>query len=53
MKKRRELEVDFIGDQKPLTKSEEKELSEYFRKKKSASRKIGKSKVKDRLMINR
>ncbi len=30
-----ELEVDFIGGQDPLTESEEKALSEFFREKKA------------------
>ena len=36
MKRRRnkELDVDFIGGQKPLTKEEEKKLSEYFKQSK-------------------
>ncbi|GEM_PF-680006 len=32
--KRKELNVDFIGSQEPLTSSEEKSLSEFFKKKK-------------------
>ncbi len=32
MKKKIELDVDFIGGQKPLTKEEERKLSEYFNK---------------------
>jgi len=31
-KNKRELDVDFIGGQEPLTKEEEKKLSEYFRR---------------------
>lgn len=36
MKRRKniELDVDFIGDQKPLTKDEEKKFSEYFKQNK-------------------
>ena len=30
-----ELEVDFIGEQRPLTKKEEKAISEFIRKEKS------------------
>jgi hypothetical protein len=30
---KRELDVDFIGGEKPLTDSEEKALSEYFTEK--------------------
>ncbi len=32
---RKELEIDFIGGQEPLTDLEEKALSEYFKKKKN------------------
>lgn len=32
---RKELEIDFIGGQEPLTAQEEKSLSEYFKKKKT------------------
>ena len=35
MKKRKELDVDFIGGQGPLTKEEEKLISEFIRKRKS------------------
>jgi len=35
MKTKKELDVDFIGGQKPLTKVEEKALSEFFKEKKS------------------
>ncbi len=35
MKKRKELDVDFIGGQGPLTKEEEKLISEYIQKRKS------------------
>ena len=38
--KKIELEVDFIGGDKPLTAKEEKELSEYFKKTKLKSRKL-------------
>lgn len=31
---RKELEIDFIGGQEPLTAQEEKSLSEYFKNKK-------------------
>jgi len=30
----KELDVDFVGSQEPLTSSEEKALSEFFKKKK-------------------
>ncbi len=29
---KKELDVDFIGGQEPLTKEEEKKLSEYFKR---------------------
>ena len=32
--KKAELDVDFIGGERPLTKEEEKALSEYFKAKK-------------------
>jgi len=32
-KNKKELDVDFIGGQEPLTKEEEKRLSEYFKRK--------------------
>ncbi|SDD38218.1 hypothetical protein [Williamwhitmania taraxaci] len=32
--RRKELDVDFIGSQEPLTLPEEKALSEFFKKKK-------------------
>ena len=31
---KKELDVDFIGNQEPLTKLEEKQLSDYFKKNK-------------------
>ena len=31
-KNKKELDVDFIGGQEPLTKEEEKKLSEHFRR---------------------
>lgn len=34
MKTKKELEVDFIGGQAPLTKEEEKALSDFFKRKK-------------------
>lgn len=37
--KKIELEIDFIGGDKPLKAKEEKELSEYFKKTKLKSRK--------------
>lgn len=32
--RKKELDVDFIGSQEPLTSSEEEALSEFFRKRK-------------------
>ncbi|MDZ7606714.1 MAG: hypothetical protein U5K79_14255 [Cyclobacteriaceae bacterium] len=32
--RKKELDVDFIGSQEPLTSSEEKALSEFFKKNK-------------------
>ena len=34
MKKKIELDVDFMGGQDPLTKEEEKALSDFFRQRK-------------------
>jgi hypothetical protein len=39
MKKKTELDVDFIGGQDPLTVEEEKALSDFFTKKKLARNK--------------
>jgi len=39
---RKELEIDFIGGQEPLTAKEEKSLSEYFKKKKNEKANIKK-----------
>ncbi len=39
MKKKKELDVDFIGGQGPLTKEEEKLLSEYIQKQKNKKNK--------------
>jgi len=36
MKIKKELDVDFIGGQKPLTKDEEKTLSGFFKERKSS-----------------
>lgn len=38
-KKEKELDVDFIGGQGPLTKEEEKQLSEYIQKQKDKKKK--------------
>ena len=44
MKKRKELDVDFIGGQTPLTKEEEKAISDFINarknKKRSTSKKV-------------
>jgi len=37
--RRKELDVDFVGSQEPLTSSEEKALSEFFKKKKELQKK--------------
>ncbi len=37
--RRKELDVDFMGSQEPLTSSEEQLLSEYFSKKKQLKNK--------------
>jgi hypothetical protein len=36
---KKELDVDFIGGQKPLTKEEEKKINKYFNEKKHKKRK--------------
>ncbi len=41
MKKRPELDVDFIGGQDPLTIEEEKALSDFFKQRKSVNAKHG------------
>jgi hypothetical protein len=38
--KKIELDVDFIGGDKPLTAKEEKELSEYFKNSKAKTQKL-------------
>lgn len=43
-KNKKELNVDYIGDETPLTLAEEQELSEYFKKKKSNAQKSAKTK---------
>ena len=43
MKKRLELDVDFIGGQDPLSIEEEKALSNFFRKRKLEATKLGAS----------
>jgi len=39
-RKIQELDVDFIGGQEPLTKEEEKNISEYFKRNKHRKTKI-------------
>ena len=46
MKKRKELDVDFIGGQEPLTKEEERALSEFFRQKKDNTSKRSPNRMK-------
>jgi hypothetical protein len=41
---RKELEIDFIGGQEPLTAQEEKSLSAYFKKKKNAKGRLSEKK---------
>ena len=41
---RKELEIDFIGGQEPLTAQEEKSLSEYFKKKRTEKANLTKKK---------
>lgn len=36
--RKKELDVDFIGSQEPLTSSEEKALSKFFKKKKESKK---------------
>lgn len=38
-KRKKELDVDFIGGKVPLTSAEEKALSDFFQKKKKAPKK--------------
>lgn len=53
-RKSAELDVDFIGEQDPMTKEEEKVISEYIKTQKlSGARKQGRSaKVAQRRKIN-
>ena len=44
--KQKELDVDFIGGQGPLTKEEEKQISEYLKSKKVLSGKTGRRATK-------
>ncbi len=44
-KNRKELNVDYIGGEPPLTMAEEQELNEYFKKKKSTAPKSTKTKT--------
>jgi len=40
--KRKELEIDFIGVQEPLTAQEEKALADYFKNKKAKEIRLSK-----------
>ena len=54
-KNKKELNVDYIGGEVPMTLAEEKELSVYFKKKKSSlknSAKKGKQKTDKRSKVN-
>ena len=54
-KDKKELNVDYIGGEAPMTLAEEKELSEYFKKKKSNlkhSTKKGKQKTDKHSKVN-
>ncbi len=44
--KKIDVDVDFIGGEGPLTESEEKAISEFFRQSKEASTKSGNKKTK-------
>ena len=51
--KKSELDVDFIGEQVALKPEEEKAISEFFRQRRMASRKLlAKSKIKKTNEIN-
>jgi len=45
MKNRKELDVDFIGGQGPMTKEEEKAISDYFKSQKQKKRRLAFKKV--------
>lgn len=45
-KRKKELDVDYIGGQAPLTESEEKALSEFFQKKKTLKKRSDSRKKK-------
>ncbi len=54
-KNKKELNVDYIGGQGPMTVAEEKELSEYFNKQKldlKQSKKKAKQKTDKRSKVN-
>lgn len=51
-KKKNELDVDFIGGQEPLTKDEEKAISNYIRSQKAKRERI-QSKPKSRVTKSR
>ena len=48
-KKKIELNVDFIGGQEPLTKEEERKLSEYFNKRRN---KIDRPTIRKKELVN-
>ena len=48
----KELEIDFIGGQEPLTIKEEKALSDYFKNKKLEKRNSGKNKKVPSEIVN-
>ncbi len=51
--KKKELNVDFIGGQEPLTKEEENALSDFFKKKKEQKvRSVLRKKTTKRARIN-
>jgi len=51
--KNKELNVDFIGGQEPLTKEEENALSDFFKKKKEQNARKGlKKKTSKRVRVN-
>ncbi|MBT3207727.1 MAG: hypothetical protein HN704_08830 [Bacteroidetes bacterium] len=47
--KKIELDVDFIGDQKPLTKEEKGKLSEFFQKRK---KKMTRTKTRNKELVD-
>ena len=43
--KKKDIEIDTIGDESSLTASEEKALAEFFKQKKVAKKRVSKKKV--------